>query len=189
MATPSDSEWKSWSLTGCASFSQQVPAFLNIPTCSFFFVSTLITGQPSKKNVSRKAAIYSNCSFLSGDVACAIDFRLVFKENPISFKRRETVLELTSMPRWYSSCAILSVVRRLHFNPVIGSPAVSCSSNCSMAERISGVFFNARSPCARGPYALRLKISLQKLSATFCHRMGVKRQQLGNPGIPTMAKL
>ena len=82
MAIPSDSDRGSWSLTGCAPFSQQVPVFLNTPTGSFFFVSTLITGQPFKKNVSRRAAIYSNCSFLSGDVTCAIDFRLVFKKIP-----------------------------------------------------------------------------------------------------------
>src|SRR5664280_3217263 len=53
------------------------------------------------------------------------------------------------------TCAIFSVVLRVHFSPVMGSPAVSCSRRISMASIISGVFFPpacARRPfCGRGP--------------------------------------
>jgi len=121
-------------------------SILNRPTNSFFFVSTLMMGLPCCAKASRIVAIYSNCSFRSGEVACAIDLRLTFKEKPISFSRWDTVLGLTSMPILRSSSAIFSVVRLLHFKPVIGSPAASCSSNFSMAEIISGVFFYIRSP-------------------------------------------
>lgn len=52
-----------------------------------------------------------------------------------------TVLGLTSMPISLSCPAILSVVRRVHFSPVIGSPAMSSFMISWIAAMTSGVFF------------------------------------------------
>ena len=51
------------------------------------------------------------------------------------------VLADTAMPYSQRASAMFSVVRRDHFSPVMGSPAVSCSSKCSMMVIIRGVFF------------------------------------------------
>src|SRR6266705_2688098 len=45
-------------------------------------------------------------------------------------------------PKSPSAMAILSVVRRDHFSPVIGSPAVSYSSRNSISVTMSAVFFD-----------------------------------------------
>jgi len=48
----------------------------------------------------------------------------------------------TEIPAMRSSAAIFSVVLLVHFNPLIGSPAVSFFRRSEMRERISGVFFH-----------------------------------------------
>src|SRR6266487_2573092 len=55
--------------------------------------------------------------------------------------RRATVLALTLIPKSASARATLAVVRRDHFTPVIGSPAVSYSSKYSIRVTMSAVFF------------------------------------------------
>jgi len=62
-------------------------------------------------------------------------------EKPIFLSNPATVRSLTCMPRGWSSAAILAVVRRVHFRPLIGSPAVSCFMISSILEITSGVFF------------------------------------------------
>src|SRR6202034_4537285 len=73
----------------------------------------------------------------------------------ISCSRRATVLGETEIPCLTRTWAIFSVVFRVHFIPVMGSPAVSCSRIDSMAWTISGVFFPAvsglRRSCVLGP--------------------------------------
>src|SRR2546425_1199915 len=85
----------------------------------------------------------------------AICLRLTRREKSIWYRRRATVLAETGISICCRSFAIFSVVLRVHFSPVMGSPAVSCSRRISMASIISGVFFppaGARRPfCARGP--------------------------------------
>src|SRR5260370_39859995 len=51
------------------------------------------------------------------------------------------VLGLTRTPKSPNAMAILSVVRRDHFSPVMGSPAVSYSSRNSISVTMSAVFF------------------------------------------------
>ena len=51
-----------------------LPAFLNSPTCSFFFVSMLMIGRPSASNVLRSAAIFRNWSSRSAGEQRAIVF-------------------------------------------------------------------------------------------------------------------
>jgi hypothetical protein len=54
--------------------------------------------------------------------------------------------------------AIFAVVLRVHFNPVMGSPAVSCSRRISMASIISGVFFHQLAPAASSARAVHFHI-------------------------------
>src|SRR6266513_3143911 len=55
--------------------------------------------------------------------------------------KRATVLALTMIPKSPSAKATLAVVRRDHFTPVMGSPAVSYSSRYSIRVTMSAVFF------------------------------------------------
>jgi len=52
------------------------------------------------------------------------------------------VLGLTLTPKSTNAMAIFFVVRRDHFNPVMGSPAVSYSSRNSISVMMSAVFFD-----------------------------------------------
>jgi hypothetical protein len=66
---------------------------------------------------------------------------LTLNEYSMFFKSLATVLELTWMPIEFNSAAILPVVFRVHFNPLIGSPAVSYFINRSISLMTFGVFF------------------------------------------------
>src|SRR6266581_4026642 len=68
-------------------------------------------------------------------------------------KTRDRILAETGISICCRTSAIFSVVLRVHFSPVMGSPAVSCSRRTSMASIISGVFFPAA--CARRPLCVR----------------------------------
>src|SRR6266852_1598551 len=59
----------------------------------------------------------------------------------MSWSRRATVLGETAMPSLANSSAMVVVVRRDQRKPVIGSPAVSCSSRQWRTAIMSGVFF------------------------------------------------
>jgi hypothetical protein len=59
----------------------------------------------------------------------------------MSWSRRATVLGETAMLSWASSSAMVVVVRRDQRKPVMGSPAVSCSSRQWRTAIMSGVFF------------------------------------------------
>ena len=56
-----------------------------------------------------------------------IVLRLVRREDFICRSSRPTVLRPTAIPSRWRCLAILSVVFRVHFSPLIGSPAVSLS--------------------------------------------------------------
>ena len=85
--------------------------------------------------------MYSNCSLRAGETESQIDLRFARRENPICLSIRQTVQRLTQILILSNSLAIFCVVRRDHFNPVMGSPAVSCSNNCSICLIISETFF------------------------------------------------
>ena len=144
---PSASERKSWSLTSSGVWSHFAPGFLNAPTSSFFFVSTLMRGMFSAAQRLRSAVMRSNWSLRSGCEAPASFLWLTRSENPIALRSRATVRGQTSMPSLCSSAATLAVVRRVHFKPVTGSPAVSCAIRTSSRAMTSGVFFPQA--CAR----------------------------------------
>jgi len=112
-------------------------------------------GKPCRSKRARSEEICWNCSSRYGLELVAICFRLTRREKSIWYSKRETVLAETGISICCRSSAIFSVVLRVHFNPVMGSPAVSCSRIISMASIISGVFFppaGARRPfCGHGP--------------------------------------
>ena len=78
-------------------------------------------------------------------------FSLARRRNLRPLSNRATVFGLTEIPVLVSSDAILTVVLRVHFSSVIGSPAVSCFRSSWIREMISGVFF--RPPFVRHPPA------------------------------------
>src|SRR6266404_4630757 len=55
MATPVESERKSWSLTKQGERSQREPGFLKLPTSSRFLVSTLMMGRPRRWKRCRRS--------------------------------------------------------------------------------------------------------------------------------------
>ena len=151
MARPSAADGKSWSLTSSGLWSHLAPAFLNAPTSSFFLVSTLMTGVLSTAQRSRSSAMCWNWSSRFGCEAPARFLWLTRSENPIFLRSRATVRAQIPVPSLHSSAATLAVVRRVHFRPRTGSPAVSWSISVSMWAMTSGVFFpsaDARRPRA-----------------------------------------
>ena len=93
------------------------------PTSSFFLVSTLMTGVFSTAQRSRSSAMCWNWS--RGSDARRRHASLTRSENPIFLRTRATVRAQMAVPSLPSSAATLAVVRRVHFRPLSGSPAVS----------------------------------------------------------------
>src|SRR5205814_8497973 len=85
----------------------------------------------------------------------AMSVALTRRERSMWCRRRATVLAESGLSICWRTSAIFSVVLPVDFNPVMGSPAVSCSRRISIASIISGVFFPPayvqRRLCARGP--------------------------------------
>jgi hypothetical protein len=67
--------------------------------------------------------------------------RFARREKSMSRSSRATVLAEISIPSCRNSSAIPAGVLWVHRIPVIGSPAVACSSRISIASITSGVFF------------------------------------------------
>ena len=66
-------------------------------------------------------------------------------EKPIFLRIFATVLSLTSMPADLNSAATLAVVLRVHFSPLMGSPAVSCFISSWMRRITSGALISMSS--------------------------------------------
>jgi len=102
-----------------------------IPDEFFLLVSTLTTGSCLRAKCSRVRQIWRNCRSRSVRLLSeplplrAILLRLAWREYPSSLSRQPTHLSLTRIPSRLSSSAIFRVALRVHFSPVIGSPAVS----------------------------------------------------------------
>src|SRR5437867_11548010 len=84
------------------------------------------------------------------------------------------------MPKAPSAIATLAVVRRDHFTPVTGSPAVSYSSRNSIRVTMSAVFFHR---CPAGTHATRSPwrdVVIEQVLPAACHGMRIqveKRRQ------------
>lgn len=91
-ARPNASAGKSWTFTASAARFQARPAFLKLPTSSFFLLSTLTCGNPAAVNVARWRAMYWNCVSRSGWVARpSTCLALACRPNPRSCNKRRTV--------------------------------------------------------------------------------------------------
>src|SRR5580704_6718476 len=94
------------------------------------------------------------------------------------WSRRATVLAETGISTCLSSSAIFWGVLRVHFKPVIGSPAVSCSNRISMASTISAFFF--RPADALHPFCVHQRRLRPGLRAAV-----VRERQYAYPGSET----
>ena len=178
---------RTWSLTRSGLWSHLAPGLRNAPTSSFFLVSTLMTGTLSAAQRSRSSVMCWNCSSRFGCEAPARFLWLTRSENPIFLRNRATVRAEMSVPSLHSSAATLAVVRRVHFRPRTGSPAVSWSIRASMWAMTSGVFPSAaaRRPRATPGRARRrarqVATGRRRPSTGRCRAVGVT----GHPIIPS----
>src|SRR5712691_5589529 len=103
------------------------------------------------------------------------------------WSRRATVLGETAMPSLASSSAMVVVVRRDQRKPVMGSPAVSCSSRqCRTAIR-SAVFFRGDATAACAACSAADHILVQELLPPAGDGMGVQTQKISQQGVAAMA--
>jgi hypothetical protein len=72
--------------------------------------------------------------------------------------------------------------------PVMGSPAVSCSSRISMASITSGVFFHQFAPGAGLPDPADLDILIQQLAAAAGDGVRIEAQELGQHAVAAVAE-
>src|SRR5215510_8776851 len=105
----------------------------------------------------------------------------------MSWSRRATVLGEIAMPSWANSWAIVVVVRRDQRNPVIGSPAVSCSRRQWRTAIMSGVFFPSEYDTTHASGSTADDILLQKLLSTASHGMHIQAQEVTQQSISAMA--
>src|SRR5262249_3686330 len=105
----------------------------------------------------------------------------------MSWSRRATVLGETAMPSWANSWAIVVVVRRDQRNPVIGSPAVSCSRRQWRTAIMSGGFFRRSTTTTHASGSTADDILLQKLLSTASHGMHIQAQEVTQQSISAMA--
>src|SRR3990172_7729246 len=110
----------------------------------------------------------------------AIFLRLAWREYPSALSRQATVLSLTMIPSRRNSSAIFLVALRVHFNPVMGSPAVSYLISERMRSMIRGVFFNGASSTPFFANTTDLLIPLKQLTASTGNGVVVDIEQAGN---------
>jgi hypothetical protein len=106
----------------------------------------------------------------------------------MSWSRRATVLDDTAMPSGDSSSARVAVVRRDQRKPVMGSPAVSCSSRQWRTAIMSGVFFRRGTSPARAAGPAADHIPIQQLLTTAGDGMHVQAQEIAQQSVPAMAQ-
>jgi hypothetical protein len=106
----------------------------------------------------------------------------------MSWSRRATVLGETAMPSLASSSAMVVVVRRDQRKPVMGSPAVSCSSRQWRTAIRSGVFFRRSTTTPGAARAAADHILIQQLLPTAGHGMHVQAQEISEQSVPAVAQ-
>src|SRR5215472_15250005 len=188
MATPRACDRKSWSLTGVGVRSHWEPEFLKFPTNSLFLASTLITGFPCRQKRRRSLWMWTNCASRRGCPG-PIFLRFTRREKWSLWSKRATVRALTRMRSRSSCAAILVVVRRVHRKPLMGSPAVSGSSNFSISAITSGVFFHRLAPRAGFADPVHSHILSQQLASSFGHRVRVQLEKVGDLLVAAAAQL
>ena len=139
-----------------------------------------MTGVFSTAQRARSSVMCWNWSSRFGCEAPARFLWLTRNENPIFLRSRATVRAQMSVPSLPSSAATLAVVRRVHFRPLRGSPAVSWSIRASMWAMTSGVFFRRRTPAACAPHPVDFDVALDELPPAGGDRRRVDAEQLGD---------
>jgi hypothetical protein len=99
------------------------------------------------------------------------------------------VLGLTRTPKSPKAMAIFSVVRRDHFSPVMGSPAVSYASRNSISVTMSAVFFDWFASAAGTARAAGRYILIEQLLASASDGVRVQAKEFGQNAIASMAQL
>ena len=98
------------------------------------------------------------------------------------------MLGLTVTPKSPNAMAILSVVRRDHFSPVMGSPAVSYSSRNSIKVTMSAVFFDPKASAARTASPPDSDIPIEQLLTSTGDGMRIHAKELGQNGVAAVAE-
>ena len=89
------------------------------------------------------------------------------------------MLGLTMTPKSASAMAILAVVRRDHFRPVMGSPAVSYSSRNSIRVTRSAFFFHGFAAAAGVAGATRRHLLIEQLLASAGDGVRIQAEEFG----------
>jgi hypothetical protein len=86
-------------------------------------------------------------------------------------------------PKSPSAIAIFSVVRRDHFSPVMGSPAVPYSSKNSINTPMSAVFFDRFAPAAGTTGASRGHILIEQLLAPAGNGVWIEAEECSQDAV------
>lgn len=97
------------------------------------------------------------------------------------------MLGLTITPKSLSVLAILSVVRRDHFRPVMGSPAVSYSSRNSIRVTMSAFFFDRFAAAAGVASAARGDVVIEQMLASAGDGVRIEAEEFGQNAIAAVA--
>src|SRR6516164_2067666 len=92
-------------------------------------------------------------------------------------------------PKSPSAMAILSVVRRDHFSPVMGSPAVSYSSRNSIRVTMSAVFFDRFTSAAGTASPPRDYILIEQLLTSTGDGVRIQAEEFGQNAITAVSQL
>jgi len=114
--------------------------------------------------------------------------RFTRREKSISCSSRATVLAETSISSCRSSSAIPGGVLWVQRMPVMGSPAVLCSSRISMASITSGVFFHRFAPGAGVSDSTDLDILIQQLAAAAGDGVRIEAEKFSQHAVATVAE-
>ena len=99
------------------------------------------------------------------------------------------MLGLTMTPKSPNAMAILSVVRRDHFSPVMGSPAVSYSSRNSISVTMWRFFFDPFASAARTASAPGRYILIEQLLTAAGDSVRIQAEEFGQNAIATVSQL
>src|SRR5436190_17013326 len=114
--------------------------------------------------------------------------RFTRREKSISCSSRATVLAEISISSCRSSSAIPAGVLWVHRMPVMGSPAVSCSSRISMASITSGVFFHRLAPGTGLSDPADRHILIQQLVAAAGDGVRIEAKKFGQYAVAAVAE-
>ena len=99
------------------------------------------------------------------------------------------MLGLTMTPKSASAMATLAVVRRDHFRPVMGSPAVSYSSKNSISVRMSAVFFPPVCVRRRSGECVPSHILIEQLLAPTGYGVRIDAEECRNGTVAAVSQL